>query len=49
VTLPYDRGDLVARIHRKGQVVATRHTDEGTELTVRVDQQLAAELAPFTS
>jgi len=49
VVLPYDRGDLVARIHRKGQVVSTRHTDDGTELRVRVDEQLAAELAPFTS
>jgi GTP-binding protein HflX len=47
VLLPYDRGDLVARIHRSGQVVATRHTDEGTELQVRVDEQLAADLAPF--
>jgi len=49
VLLPYDRGDLVARIHRKGQVVSTRHIDDGTELQVRVDEQLAAELAPFTS
>jgi GTP-binding protein HflX len=47
VLLPYDRGDLVARIHRKGQVLSTRHTDEGTELRVRVDEQLSAELAPF--
>jgi GTP-binding protein HflX len=49
VVLPYDRGDLVARIHRKGQVITTRHIDDGTELQVRVDEQLAAELAPFTS
>jgi len=47
VLLPYDRGDLAARIHRKGQVLSTRHTDDGTELRVRVDEQLAAELAPF--
>ncbi|MGA5305112.1 GTPase HflX [Nucisporomicrobium flavum] len=47
VVLPYDRGDLVARIHRRGQVLDTRHTDEGSELRVRVDEQLAAELAPF--
>ncbi len=47
ILLPYDRADLMARIHRGGQVVATRHTDEGTELQVRVDEQLAAELAPF--
>jgi GTP-binding protein HflX len=49
VLLPYDRGDLVARIHRTGQVIATRHTDDGSELQVRVSDQLAAELAPFTS
>jgi GTP-binding protein HflX len=49
VVLPYDRGDLVARIHRTGQVIATRHTDHGSELDVRVDPQLAAELARFTS
>jgi GTP-binding protein HflX len=36
VLLPYDRGDLVARIHRTGQVLDTRHTEEGTELRVRV-------------
>jgi GTPase len=49
VVLPYDRGDLVARIHRRGQVLQTRHTDEGTELHVRVDEQTAADLAPFRS
>jgi GTPase len=47
VVLPYDRGDLVARIHRQGQVLATRHTEDGTELHVRVDEEIAAELAPF--
>jgi GTP-binding protein HflX len=47
VVLPYDRGDLVARIHRGGQVLDTRYTDEGTELRVRVGEQLAAELSAF--
>ncbi|HEU4348982.1 MAG TPA: GTPase HflX [Actinoplanes sp.] len=47
VLLPYDRGDLVARIHRRGQVLDTRHTEDGTELHVRVDDMLAAELAQF--
>lgn len=47
VLLPYDRGDLVARIHRGGQVLDTRHTEEGTELRVRVGEQLAADLATF--
>jgi GTP-binding protein HflX len=47
VLLPYDRGDLVARIHRSGQVLQTRHMDEGTELRIRVDERLAGELESF--
>ncbi|RZU49634.1 GTP-binding protein HflX [Krasilnikovia cinnamomea] len=47
VVLPYDRGDLVALIHRHGQVLGTEHTEAGTELRVRVDERLAAELATY--
>ncbi len=47
VLVPYDRGDLVARVHERGEVLGSEHTEEGTELRVRVDQMLAAELAPF--
>ncbi|MGN9776681.1 GTPase HflX [Micromonospora sp. H33] len=45
--LPYDRGDLVARVHRQGEVLSTAHLPEGTLLHVRVGEALAAELAPF--
>ncbi len=45
--VPYDRGDLIARVHERGEVLGTEHTGEGTELRVRVDQYLAAELEPF--
>ncbi|KXK60970.1 ATP-binding protein [Micromonospora rosaria] len=45
--LPYDRGDLVARVHQYGEVLSTEHLPEGTVLHVRVDEGLAAELAPF--
>ncbi|NJP31667.1 GTPase HflX [Micromonospora thermarum] len=45
--LPYDRGDLVARVHRQGEVLSTSHLPEGTLLHVRVGEALAAELAPF--
>lgn len=48
VVLPYHRGDLVSRVHRRGEVLSTRHTDEGTVLHLRVDEALAAELAPFS-
>ena len=47
VVVPYERGELVSRIHRRGEVLSASHTDRGTELHVRVDQALAAELAPF--
>jgi GTP-binding protein HflX len=49
VLIPYDRGDLVARVHRSGQVLQSRHLDDGTELAVRVDEQFAAELSVFQS
>jgi GTP-binding protein HflX len=47
VLVPYDRGDLIARVHEQGEVLGSQHTGEGTELRVRVDRRLAAELAPF--
>jgi GTP-binding protein HflX len=47
VLLPYDRGDLVARIHRWGEVLETEHGDTGTLLRVRVGEVLAAELARY--
>jgi GTP-binding protein HflX len=47
IMLPYDRGDLVARIHRSGQVLFTNHVEDGIELRVRVDEALATELDPY--
>jgi GTP-binding protein HflX len=47
VILPYDRGDLVSRAHQEGEVLAVRHGQDGTELTVRVPPGLAAELDRF--
>jgi GTP-binding protein HflX len=44
VLVPYGRGDLVARAHQEGEVLAVRHAAEGTELTARVPPDLAAEL-----
>jgi GTP-binding protein HflX len=44
VTVPYDRGDLVSRAHREGEVLAVRHGTDGTEITARVPPSLAAEL-----
>ncbi len=49
VVVPYDRGELVARLHRRAKVLSTAHIAEGTALHVRVDPALAAELLPYVS
>jgi GTP-binding protein HflX len=45
--VPYERGDLVARVHTVGEVIEVAHLPEGTRLRARVDEAVAAELAPF--
>jgi GTP-binding protein HflX len=48
VLVPYGRGDLVARVHRDGEVLAEQHEAGGTRLTARVDGALAAALEEFS-
>ena len=45
VLVPYDRGDLVARLHRDGEVLTEVHEAAGTRLSARVGPELAALLA----
>jgi GTP-binding protein HflX len=47
VMLPYTRGDLLARAHSEGEVLALQHGQDGTELTARVPPDLAAALEKF--
>jgi GTPase len=49
VTLPYDRGDLVARVHTEGRIDTTEHTESGTKITARVPVPLAASLREFSN
>jgi GTPase len=49
VTIPYDRGDLVARVHADGRVDATEHNPEGTRIKARVPIPLAASLSEFAT
>jgi GTP-binding protein HflX len=49
VTIPYDRGDLVARLHSDGHVDAVEHSEAGTRLKARVPAALAAGLRDFSS
>ena len=44
VVVPYRRGDLVARAHAEGEVLAAEHAAEGTRLEARVPAGLAAQL-----
>jgi GTPase len=45
--IPYERGDLVNRIHQTGEFLSTEHLAAGTLVTARVNHSLAAELAPY--
>lgn len=49
VTIPYDRGDLVARVHSEGRIDATEHTTDGTRIKARVPVALAAGLREFAT
>ncbi len=49
VLVPYERGDLVSRVHQDGEVRSVRHEPTGTLLSARVDAGLAASLAEFAA
>ena len=42
--LPYDRGDLVSKVHLTGKVIEIEYLEAGTRLDALVSQDLAAEL-----
>jgi GTP-binding protein HflX len=44
LAVPYDRGDVVAALHRHGEVLSEEHEAELTRLRVRLD---AADMARF--
>src|SRR5690606_10287300 len=45
--VPYERGDLVALVHERGEVAEEGHEPGGTRLVARVDEATAAALAPY--
>ncbi|EJZ05336.1 GTPase HflX [Mycolicibacterium vaccae] len=49
VTIPYERGDLVNRVHAEGRVDAVEHTESGTRMKARVPVSLAAGLTGYTT
>jgi GTP-binding protein HflX len=49
VLLPYERGDLVSKVHDQGDVEAEEHRHDGTRIRACVPALLAAELAPHSA
>lgn len=48
VLIPYDRGDLVSKLHRdQSEILESEHREDGTRMIVKVRESLAAELEPY--
>ena len=45
--VPWNRGDLVDRVHREGETLLLEHLADGTLVKARVHPDLAAQLAPY--
>jgi GTP-binding protein HflX len=45
--VPYDRGDVLAAVHREGEVLVERQSEGGTRLRARVDEAGAARFREF--
>ncbi|MEO9323427.1 GTPase HflX [Nocardioides sp. C4-1] len=46
--LPYERGDLLNRLHQQGEIDSLDHTADGTIVKGRANPDLAGELDPYT-
>lgn len=49
VLVPYERGDLVSRVHAEGEVLSEEHTGEGTRMEAKVLPDLHGALVDFAS
>jgi len=47
VLVPYQRGDLVSRIHERGEILSSEHVAEDTRISARVSAGMAHALEPF--
>jgi GTP-binding protein HflX len=46
--VPYERGDVIAAVHREGEVVSQTHTEGGVRVRARLDEAAAGRLAEFS-
>ncbi len=49
LVVPYERGDILASIHREGEVIATAHEDDGIHVRARLSDASAGRLAEFVA
>jgi GTPase len=49
LVIPYDRGDVLAAIHREGEVLVETHEATGARIRVRVDDAGAARFREFVA
>lgn len=49
LTVPYDRGDVVAAAHRLGEVIEEKHDEAGTILDVRLPERATAQFSGFVT
>ncbi len=47
VTIPFDRGDLVAQVHERGDVLTTDYTEQGTDIEAMVDDKLFGQVEQY--
>ena len=45
--VPYDRGDVLAALHREGEVLTSVHEDAGIHVRARLSRPSAGRLAEF--
>jgi GTP-binding protein HflX len=45
--IPYDRGELLAALHRDGEVLVEVHGDDGTRVRARLPEAVASRVAEF--
>ena len=48
VLVPYDRGDLISRIHEDGEILESEHVADGTRVRAKVTPVIEADLAAYT-
>ena len=48
LVVPYDRGDVLAALHREGEVLVESHEEAGMRLRARLDEASAGKFAAFT-